>query len=80
MNASASALLLRRAESHCSLRISSPLPREKMPVSGSRMAWRTSATMKASWLIPARLATPAIRISSQNAPANEGQFSVAQLR
>ncbi len=44
------------------------------------MAWRTSAIMKASWLMPARLATPAIRISSQKAPANEGQFNVAQLR
>ncbi len=44
------------------------------------MAWRTSANMNASWLMLARLATPAIRINSQNAPANDGQFSVAQLR
>jgi hypothetical protein len=43
------------------------------------MAWRTSAIMKASWLMPASAVTAPISIKSQNAPANDGQLSTVQL-
>ncbi|MNR58982.1 hypothetical protein D3C85_1801260 [compost metagenome] len=73
MKATENGLPLRLARMNCSSSTSSPLRREKAPVSGSRTACCTSAIMNASWQTPASAATPAINPCSQNAPQNDGQ-------